>query len=154
VITLLHRLLPVVEVRGTHPLAILGGGDQQDAFSSRATPPSSSTATDRVSAGRGPPTAPARLRICGSRSDGRHGAERLISNFSTRRRSGWVDWRVSAKRFSIVLKPVAMHHSNAAKSACRPSSCQRFSAGKQIQFGENIAEPGGEHFLALQRAAQ
>ena len=60
------------------------------------------------------------------------GAERLDDEFQDRgdEAVGRLA-RISAKRFSMVLKPLAMHHSSAAKSACwRPSSCERFNAAE------------------------
>ena len=48
--------------------------------------------------------------------------------------------RISEKRFSMVRKPLAMHHSSAARSACwRPSSCQRFSAADSKYSSERIS---------------
>ena len=114
-----------------------------------------------MSAGRAPPTAPARAARIDARR-GRTGRSPLrrtagsgISGSTATNRFGRLA-RISAKRFSMVLKPLAMHHSSAAKSCLLPSlvlpAFQR--RRQQIEFGQDIAEPGGEHFLALERAAQ
>ena len=40
----------------------------------------------------------------------------------------------------MVRKPLAMHHSSAAKSSwCRPSSCQRFSAAESKYSSERMS---------------
>ena len=134
----------------------------RNAFSSRATPRSSSTCARpdvrRSRAAEGSSTSCAQCmhdRIATARAP--RAPNGWIMNLSTTatKRFGRLA-RISAKRCSMVLKPVAMHHSTSGEIGLLAALVlPAFEHGRQqIELGEDVAEPRRQHLLALQRAAE